>query len=211
MRASRPGQGAVSTHYERAAAGYSARRDRGLAGLLRRREQAAVLALVAAGPGDRLLDVGCGDGAVAGHLVERGAWVVAVDLTLAMADSARRRGAVAVVADMRALPFRPRFDAVTCIGASEFVPRLEVATVAFARCLRAAGGVVLLVPRRNWLGWALWLFHRLNTVHMHLRSRPAVARSLVAAGFEPPGGWRQCAAAWVCRTQLAQPTEDCTR
>lgn len=205
MRSSHPSPGPVSAYYERAACGYSARRDRGLAGLLRRREQAVVLGLIAAVPGARALDMGCGDGAVAGRLVERGVRVVAVDLALAMTRAARRRGAVAVVADMRALPFRPGFDCVACIGASEFVPRLEDAATAAAACLRPAGELVLLIPRCNWLGWALWLFHRLNGVRVHLRSRRAVSRALVAAGFDPPGAWQRCAAAWACRTRLAQP------
>jgi SAM-dependent methyltransferase len=208
VRASRSSPGSVSAYYEGAALGYSARRDRGLAGLVRRREQAAVLGLLAAGAGDRVLDVGCGDGAVAGLLVERGVWVVAADLTLAMAWAARRRGAAAVVADMRALPFRAGFDGVACVGASEFVPLLREAVAAFAGCLRPSGELVLLVPRRNWLGWALWLFHRINGVPVHLRSRLEVSRSLVAAGFEPPGAWQRCAAAWVGHTRLAQPEGD---
>jgi len=200
-----PGARAVTVHYERAAAGYSARRDRGLAGLLRQREQAAVLELLQAGAGQSILDVGCGDGAVARRLTARGGWVVAVDLTLAMASMAHRRGIPAVAADMQDLPFRPRLEAIACIGSSEFVPCLDLATAEMAASLRPGGELVLLIPRRNWLGGALWVFHRLNGVRIFVRSRRAVARALAAAGFEPPVVWRRCAAAWVCHTRLGRP------
>lgn len=195
---------AVSTHYERAAAGYSGRRGRGLAGAVRRREQSAVLELAEGGAGSRVLDAGCGDGEVAGLLVGRGARVVAVDLTLAMANAARRRGAWAVRADMRALPLRPAFDEVTCIGSSEFVADLSGLTAGLAGCLRGSGALVLLFPRRNWFGWVLWLYHRLNGVRIHLRSRAAVTRTLQAAGFAAPERWRRCAGAWVCRVRLGE-------
>jgi len=202
LTASRDAPGAVSAHYERAARGYSGRRGRGPAGAVRRREQAALLALTEAGPGRRVLDVGCGDGEVAGLLLGRGAEVVAVDLALAMADAARRRGAFAVRADMRALPLQRGFDVVTCIGSSEFVADLPGLAAGLAGCLKPGGSLVLLFPRRNWFGATLWLYHRLHGVHIHLRSRAAVAGALAGAGFAPPDRWRRCLGAWVCRARL---------
>jgi len=173
-----------------------------VAGVVRRREQAAVLALTEAGPGRRILDVGCGDGEVAGLLIERGAQVVAVDIALAMADAARRRGAWAVRGDMQALPLRSGFDEVMCIGSSEFMADLPALAAALAGCLRPGGSLVLLFPRRNWFGWALWLYHRLGGVSIRLRPRAAVIAALTGAGFAPPEGWRRCSGAWACRARL---------
>lgn len=199
MSPRRAAERAVLAHYQLAARHYSDRRDGGLAGRLRRREQAAVLELMAVVPGQRVLDVGCGDGAVAARLVKAGAWVVAVDLALPMAALARRRGALPVVADMSALPFRPDFERVACIGASEFAPSLDAVARELAGCLQPRGSAVLLLPRRNWLGLALWLYHRAHRVRIHLRSRAAVSASLVRAGLRAPEIWRRCAMAWVCR------------
>jgi SAM-dependent methyltransferase len=193
---------AVVAHYERAAADYSARRDRGLAGVVRRREQAAVLELLGPGGDVRVLDAGCGDGAFAARLAVLGAAVVAVDLTLPMALLAARRGVGTVVADMRALPFAPVFDRVTCIGASEFVPDLGAVAGEFARCLRRGGALVLLAPRRNALGLLYWLFHRRRGVRISLRSRRAITATLAAAGFGRPQPWRRLAVAWACRVAL---------
>lgn len=202
MTASGDAPGAVAARYEKAARGYSRRRGRGLAGVIRRREQAAVLALTEAGPGRRILDVGCGDGEVAGLLIGRGAQVVAVDVALAMADAARRRGASAVRADMRALPLRSWFDEVMCVGSSEFVAELPGLAAGLAGCLRPGGSLILLFPRRNWFGWALWLYHRHGGVRIRLRSRAAVIGALTGAGFAPPERWRRCSGAWVCRARL---------
>ncbi len=192
---------AVRAHYARVAADYAARREAGLAGLLRRREQRAVLELLTAGSGESVLDVGCGDGALAAELVGRGSRVVAVDLVPAMARSAGRRGALPVVADMHALGVRPGFDWAAWIGSSEFAARLDTAAGEVARSLRHGGRLVMLFPRRNWLGLTLLFHHRAGGVPMRLRSRQAVVRSLVKAGFDRPDAWRRCAAAWICRAR----------
>jgi SAM-dependent methyltransferase len=68
--------------------------------------------------GRRLLDVACGTGKSFEPLLEKGYEVSACDLSPAMVAEARRRaapGAEVVVADMRDLPWRGRFDLVTCL------------------------------------------------------------------------------------------------
>ncbi len=61
-----------------------------------------------AGPGARVLDVGCGPGHLVGRLVERGMTVSGIDLDPAMIErAARRHGGRAdlVAADVASLPF----------------------------------------------------------------------------------------------------------
>lgn len=68
--------------------------------------------------GRRLLDVGCGTGKSFMPMLDRGYEVVACDLSPAMVERARRKAggrAEVVVADMRDLPWRDRFDLVTCV------------------------------------------------------------------------------------------------
>ena len=54
-------------------------------------------------PGDRILDLGCGDGELALRLAARGCTVVGVDRSAAFVAAARRRGVRAQVADARRL------------------------------------------------------------------------------------------------------------
>ena len=55
------------------------------------------------GPGDRILDLGCGDGELTLRLAARGCRVIGVDRSAAFVAAARRRGVSAQVADARRL------------------------------------------------------------------------------------------------------------
>jgi trans-aconitate methyltransferase len=72
----------------------------------------AVLALLAPLAGERILDLGCGDGALTKALVDVGCEVVAVDSSAPQIEAARTLGLNAHVMDAEALPFREEFDAV---------------------------------------------------------------------------------------------------
>src|SRR6187200_242785 len=71
-----------------------------------------VVELLAPRPGERILDLGCGDGALTEKLVAAGASVVAVDASAEQVAGARARGLDAGVARAEALPFDSEFDAV---------------------------------------------------------------------------------------------------
>lgn len=73
---------------------------------------APVLALLAPRPGENILDLGCGDGALTEKIVAAGATVIGVDASPEMASAAKARGIDARVADGQALAFGPIFDAV---------------------------------------------------------------------------------------------------
>lgn len=71
-----------------------------------------VLALLAPRPGERILDLGCGDGALTERIAALGCEVLGVDGSEAMVAAARARGLQARRADGQALDFAGGFDAV---------------------------------------------------------------------------------------------------
>src|SRR3954447_7032009 len=72
----------------------------------------AVLELLAPKPGERILDLGCGDGALTQKLVDLGCEVVAVDSSAPQVEAARNRGLDAHVISGETLPYQEEFDAV---------------------------------------------------------------------------------------------------
>ena len=99
--------------------------------------------------GQRLLDVACGTGKSFLPMLRKGYAVTACDLSPAMVARAQVKAANAanvVVADMRALPWRSRFDFITCLDdAINYLlteDDLDAAVANMAGALRPGGVLV---------------------------------------------------------------------
>ena len=102
----------------------------------------AALGLLAPQPGERILDLGCGDGALTQQIVESGAHVVAVDASPEMVARARERGLDAHVADGHALDFAGAFDAVFSNAALHWMHDHDRVLGGVARALKPGGRFV---------------------------------------------------------------------
>jgi trans-aconitate methyltransferase len=101
-----------------------------------------VVDLLAPRPGERILDLGCGDGALTEKLVAAGAEVVAVDASAEQVAAARARGLDARVARGEALPFTAEFDAVFSNAALHWMRDAGAVLVSVHRALRPGGRFV---------------------------------------------------------------------
>jgi FAD/FMN-containing dehydrogenase/SAM-dependent methyltransferase len=105
----------------------------------------AVLDAAGAGPGTRLLDVGCGSGLTLVLAQERGAIPAGLDISPGLLGIARERLPAAVLreGDMEFLPFDDdSFDAVTGVNAFQFAGDPQQALREAARVTRPGGRVV---------------------------------------------------------------------
>lgn len=68
--------------------------------------------MLAPKPGERILDLGCGDGVLTKQLMDMGCEVLGVDASSAMVQAAQAHGVPAQMMDGHELPFHERFDAV---------------------------------------------------------------------------------------------------
>ena len=100
-------------------------------------------------PGQRLLDVSCGNGYLLQAAARRGLEITGVDISSKALDHARRRAphARVVCADAERLPFADAsFDRVTNIGSLEHYAHPERGVAEMARILKPDGLALVLLP-----------------------------------------------------------------
>jgi len=103
---------------------------------------APVLELLAPRAGERILDLGCGDGALTIKLVEIGCDVVGVDSSAPQIEACRRLGLDARVVDGAQLAFDADFDAVFSNAAIHWMKPPEDVIAGVWRALRPGGRFV---------------------------------------------------------------------
>ncbi len=102
----------------------------------------AVLTLLDPKPGERILDLGCGNGVLTEKLVEAGAVVVGIDASPDMTAAARARGLDAQVMDGQALTFNGDFDAVFSNAALHWMLEPKPVIAGVYRALKPGGRFV---------------------------------------------------------------------
>ena len=100
----------------------------------------AVLDLLNPQPGERILDLGCGDGVLTEKLAAVGAELVGVDSSAEMIEAARRRGLDARLMDATSLPFDHEFDAVFSNAVLHWIKSDPDAVIAGVRRALKPGG-----------------------------------------------------------------------
>jgi SAM-dependent methyltransferase len=115
------------------------------------RREAALAQRVLARAGERLLEIGCGEGANLHHLRDEGALRFGVDFSCEKASFARNAtGAATVTADGARLPFADGgFDAVLIRDVLHHVPAPADVLAEARRVLKPGGRLLLVEPNRN--------------------------------------------------------------
>ncbi|WP_374250343.1 class I SAM-dependent methyltransferase [Xanthobacter sp.] len=99
----------------------------------------SVIKLLTPEAGEKILDVGCGDGTLSRLVQAGGAEVVGIDIDPAMVEASRRNGIDARLMDGRALEFQDAFDAAFSNAALHFMRPVPAVIMAVARALKPGG------------------------------------------------------------------------
>ncbi len=172
--------------------------------------------------GERLLDIGCGNGRHTFEALRRGLEVVSCDLdarcvgdTSVLAAAMILEGeapsevfTAGIRGDVTRLPFADdSFEKIIASEVLEHVPADDVAFREIERVLRPGGSVAVTVPRW-WPERVCWAlsdeYHDKRGGHVRIYKAPEVLRKLRGAGFEPreshfahalhsPYWWLKCA------------------
>jgi SAM-dependent methyltransferase len=101
-----------------------------------------IVSWLAPQPGERILDLGCGDGALTAKLAAGGATVLGVDTSSSLLDAARALGLAVQLEDGHALPYASEFDAVFSNAALHWMTEPERVIDGVRRALRPGGRFV---------------------------------------------------------------------
>lgn len=130
----------------------------------------AALDLLDPRPGERILDVGCGDGALTHRIVGRGAEVVGVDNSPELVAAARAIGLQVVEMDAADISFDEEFDAAFSNAALHWMLDRDRVACAVFRALKPGGRFAGEMGGEGNLG----------------RLRETLDSELVARGYPPP-------------------------
>jgi SAM-dependent methyltransferase len=100
------------------------------------------LALLAPRPGERILDLGCGDGVLTAKLAEVGCEVIGVDASPAQIDAAKELGINVLVMNGERLSFDSEFDAVFSNAALHWMRDPDRVIAGVWRALKPGGRFV---------------------------------------------------------------------
>lgn len=93
-------------------------------------------------PGERILDIGCGDGALTAQIAATGAETIGLDASDSMIGAARARGVDARLGDGETLEFDGEFDAVFSNAVLHWMLNADAVVAGVRRALKPGGRFV---------------------------------------------------------------------
>ena len=94
-------------------------------------------------PGEKILDLGCGDGVLSALILKQGVTVLGIDSSANLVEAAQKRGVDACVEDAQDIQFEDEFDAVFSNAALHWMPRQQELMAKVFHALKSGGRFVV--------------------------------------------------------------------
>ena len=140
-----------------------------------------IFAMLGPRPGERILDLGCGDGTLTAEIKAAGADVLGVDLSDELLAVARMKGLTVRKLDGHALDFASEFDAVFSNAALHWMRAPQLVIAGVAQALKPGGRLVVWDTKTSGARW-IWELSPDGTGTRVVHRRP-VPRGLTPVGF----------------------------
>ncbi len=144
-----------------------------------------------AGTGNKILDVGCGDGFIGRILMDNGNDVIGIDIHDSQIRESRKKGVKVIKARVQKLPFKDEtFDIVVMAEVIEHFLETEIALREIRRVLKPGGRVIITTPNfASFRDRILVLFGKLQAFsqhsdHVKFFNKERLSRVLHKCGFK---------------------------
>ena len=159
----------VVSYFNSQASGYQNKSQGKLWRIFRRRELESCIKLLEPKPGEKILDAGCGAGFYSRELAKLGVKVWAIDASSEMVAQVKKIDVENVMqGDITEIQIPEIFDKILCAGVLEFNPAPGKVISNLAKHLKIGGRLVLLVPKKSFMGIGYKLFHKFHHLKIHL-------------------------------------------
>jgi ubiquinone/menaquinone biosynthesis C-methylase UbiE len=174
----------VRSYFDEVAGGYQTASKGAVWGILRRREERALMRMAGQVAGRDVLELGCGAGYYTRVLLAAGArHVWAVDLSERMLAQLPQQGVTPLLADATAVEPGRKFDLLLSAGMLEFVPDPVAALHNAARLANSGARLAILYPTASLLGRAYRRFHRGHGLAIRLFDRAGLHKLAASTGW----------------------------
>jgi len=172
-------------YFDAVSRSYEARSERWPWSWVRRREAASVFDFLGPIRGCEILELGCGAGYYTRRLISRGGarHIVAVDIAPGMVGQLPATDITGIVGDASVIELNRKFSHILSAGLLEFLKDPGALFQIARRHAMPGARLVVLLPRRGFIGAMYRLYHRSHRVAVKLFTESEVRRLAEQSGW----------------------------
>jgi 2-polyprenyl-3-methyl-5-hydroxy-6-metoxy-1,4-benzoquinol methylase len=173
----------IVNRFDKVANDYIINRERGVIGILFKKQRLKLLELLNIKSNERILDAGCGPGTYSLKIKELGGKPYGIDISENMIKEIRNNGINGGVADIQDYKSKVKFDKILVGSSMEFVSDVEDTLKNLKNNLKKNGVLVFDIPHYSLFGMLYYLYYKLKGIKINILSEKQIKKILDGSGF----------------------------